>query len=407
MHNRLIPYLEEPVVEALGLPQEQRVRYFKTNNFQLFPQEDIQYADVKDPLAWVSIGFISDLQDNVFLLEGAFPPPAEPVQDSVIDVMISEAMATELGLQVGEEYITFARRSTPEGQRTTQLPIRISGVWRPMDPTSEFWFYTPSAFEDVLMVSESTFVNRLSPYLEDEVYQALWYMVMDGSDVHATDALPLLNRITVVQQKITNLLPDTRLDVSPVTALQRYWRSSRLLTILLYAFSVPITGLLLAFIGLVVGLAVSRRRNEIAVLRSRGATAMQVIGIAVVEGLLLGAVGLIAGAYVGMGIAQMIGKAASFLDFSLDFELAGCTDAADGVLWPRRGSAGFVGSGPADRRRLAPYNHHLQTGAGAFTALTVVAAGLARFPAADTRRLWDVPAEPAGKHRALGGRWGR
>ena len=314
-------YLGGPVIPALDLPQERQVRYFKTNNFQLFPQGDIQYADVKDPLAWVSLGFISDLEDNVFILEGTFPPVAEPVQGSTIDVLISEPMATELGLQVGENYIAFARRSTPEGQRTTQLPVRIAGVWRPMDPTSEYWFYTPSAFEDVLLVPEGTYVNRLSPYLEDEVYQALWYMVMDGSEIHATDALPLLSRITVIQQKITSLLPDTRLDVSPVGALQRYWQSSRLLTILLYAFSVPISGLVLAFIGLVVGLAVSRRRNEIAVLRSRGATAMQVVGIAVVEGLLLGVAGLIAGSYLGMGIAQIIGKAASFLDFSLESNL--------------------------------------------------------------------------------------
>ena len=314
-------YLGGPVISALGLPQERQVRYFKTNNFQLFPQEDIQYADVKDPLAWISLGFISGLEEHIFVLEGTFPPPAEPTQNSVIDVMISDELATELGLQVGESYISFARRSTPEGQRTTQLPVRIAGVWRAKDPESDFWFYTPSAFEDVMMVPEATFANRLSPYLEDEVYQGLWYLVMDGSDVHATDAVPLLSRITTIQQKISTLLPDTRLDVSPVSALQKYWRASRLLTVLLYAFSVPITLLVLAFIGLVVGLSVARRRNEIAVLRSRGATAIQVIGIAIVEGLVLGALGLAAGAFLGMSVAQIIGKAASFLDFSLESNL--------------------------------------------------------------------------------------
>ena len=82
-----------------------------------------------------------------------------------------------------------------------------------------------------------------------------------------------------------------------------------------------IVGLILSFIGLVVGLAVARRRNEIAVLRSRGATATQVIGIAVVEGLLLGVAGLIAGLFLGMAIAEMIGRAASFLDFSLSSNL--------------------------------------------------------------------------------------
>ena len=79
--------------------------------------------------------------------------------------------------------------------------------------------------------------------------------------------------------------------------------------------------LILAFIGLVVGLSVGRQRNEIAVLRSRGATALQVVGIAALEGVLLGALGLAIGSPMGELIAQVIGKARSFLNFTADTEL--------------------------------------------------------------------------------------
>ena len=41
------------------------------------------------------------------------------------------------------------------------------------------------------------------------------------------------------------LLPGIGLDVSPVKPLQRYQQASSLLTILLYAFSVPILALIL------------------------------------------------------------------------------------------------------------------------------------------------------------------
>ena len=119
-----------------------------------------------------------------------------------------------------------------------------------------------------------------------------------------------------MRQQAAALLPNTRLDVSPVGALQEYRRAARLLTILLYAFSVPIIGLILAFIGLVVGLSVARQRNEIAVLRSRGATAAQIVGIAALEGLLLGTLALAIGSPAGEMIARIIGRARSFLDFS-------------------------------------------------------------------------------------------
>ena len=199
--------------------------------------------------------------------------------------------------------------------------MHVAGVWKATDPQEEFWFYDPKALDDVMLVPEETFVGRIGPYLDDEVYLGLWYLVMDGSDVHASDAAPLLARITAVQQRAAGLLPDTRLDVSPVDALQRYRQAARLLTILLYAFSVPILGLVLAFIGLVVGLSVARQRNEIAVLRSRGATAIQVVGIAALEGLLLGAVALAIGSPTGEMIARVIGRARSFLDFTAQSEL--------------------------------------------------------------------------------------
>lgn len=318
--NPLDVYLTNVAGGALGLPQQAMIRHFKTNNFRLFPQEDIAYADTKQPLAWVSFAFVSDLQNHITYVEGGFPAVAEPSQDGVVEVLMSEARALELGLQVGETYIAFDRRGVQQG-RMIQIPLRIAGIWKATDPTEPFWFYNPAALDDLLLVPEETFLGRISPYLEDEVYLGLWYLIMDGSDVHASDAAGLLARITAVRQQVSALLPNTSLDVSPVDALQKYERSAALLTILLYAFSVPIIGLILAFIGLVVGLSVGRQRNEIAVLRSRGATALQVVGIAALEGALLGALGLAIGSPMGELIAQVIGKARSFLNFTADTEL--------------------------------------------------------------------------------------
>jgi len=315
-------YLTKQAGSALGLPQTLLVRYFKTDNFQIFPQEDVAYADIKDPLAWISLAFASDLENHVIVLEGRLPAAADPMQDSTVEVLVSEPLAMELGLQVDETYMAFARRKTAEGtDRNIQIPVRISGVWKATNPQEDYWFYNPQAFDDVMFVPEETFVGRLSPFMDDEVYLGMWYLVMDGSDVHASDAAPLLGRITAVQQRAAALLPHTRLDVSPADALHKYQRAAGLLTILLYAFSVPIIGLILAFIGLVVGLAVGRQRNEIAVLRSRGATAIQVVGIAALEGLLLGILALAIGSPTGEMIARVIGRARSFLNFTAPSDL--------------------------------------------------------------------------------------
>jgi len=128
-----------------------------------------------------------------------------------------------------------------------------------------------------------------------------------------------------------------------------------LLTVLLYAFNVPTLGLLLAFIGLTVGLAVNSRRNEIAVLRSRGATSMQVVGIAFVEAAVLGLLALLAAVPISSWIAQAVGSTTSFLDFTqrpdlrvsfspttLELGLAAFAIALLAQLWPTFSAAKFT-----------------------------------------------------------------
>jgi putative ABC transport system permease protein len=310
-------FLSERAGVALGLPQRFLVRHFRTGNFRLFPQEDVAYADSRNPLASTSLAFATDLEDHITILEGSFPEVAAPAQDSAVEVLLNESLAMKLGLQVGETYMAFSRRRTGGDERTSRIPVRVAGIWTATDPQEEFWFTSPEFLDDVLFVPEETFLGRISPYMEDEIYMGLWYLLMDGSKVYSTDVLPLLSRITAVQQRAASILPNTRLDVSPAEALREYRSSARLLTLSLYAFSIPVIGLTLAFIGLVVGLSVGRQRNEIAVLRSRGATTAQVVGIAALEGLLLGALALGFGSPASQGIARIIGRARSFLDFTL------------------------------------------------------------------------------------------
>ncbi len=314
-------YLMESGARLLGLPHKLTVRYFRTDNFRLFPTEDLAYADVKDPLAWINFAFANDFDQHITLVEGTFPAAADSDPETDMEVLVSQAIADEFGIQAGERFVTFRQVQEGETRRVVQIPIRVAGIWTATDPSEEYWFYRQTVFENQFFIPEESFLLRIVPLLNDEVAQALWYFVMDGSGVNSSDVGWLLSRINTVQQQASSLLANTRLEVSPQDALYRYRSSSTLLNILLYAFSIPIIGLLLAFIGLVVGLSVGRQRNEIAVLRSRGATVFQVLGIAALEALVLGAIALATGMPVSQQIAQAIGATRSFLNFTIESDL--------------------------------------------------------------------------------------
>jgi putative ABC transport system permease protein len=194
-----------------------------------------------------------------------------------------------------------------------QIPVTIVGLWRPVDPTAPYWDVKS---ESLLLVNEETYKGIVSDRVEDELRNATWVIVADGSSLHARDVTALKEHIQAIESRTNTLLPKTALIASPLEALARYQKNAPALTYLLFAFSVPILSLILAFIGLVAGLFVNQQRGEIAILRSRGASTMQILGISLLQGVILGAIALAGGIGLGYLITHLTGKARSFLDFS-------------------------------------------------------------------------------------------
>jgi putative ABC transport system permease protein len=313
-------YLVEDAGKRIGLPQQFVVRYFTTDPFGVFADKTSAFDKTTAPLIWASFSFLSDLEDHIIITEGAFPNPVTDLASgAAVEVLIHEDRATEFGFQVGENYVTYLKVRSEDGFITDlQFPVRIAGIWKPADEFDPYWFFKPKAFSERLFIPEESFANGISSQMKNEVYTAIWYIVLDGADIHHNDADYLIGRTLSVQQQTRNLLTNANLSKSPVDALIEYKRSSNLLTILLYAFSIPIFGLLLAFILLTSSLVVERRRNEIAVLRSRGAMSQQMLGISALESIFLGCTSLAMSAPVAIGVAGLIGQARSFLDFSAD-----------------------------------------------------------------------------------------
>lgn len=309
-------YLLGSGAAALGLPQELAARHLETGRFRLYPQGTDTYTDDSGSLGTISFATTTGIEPHIDVFEGQMPAggPAE-----VVEVLVSEAQAVALGLQVGEELIAYDYAQDTTNPRET--PVRVAGVWRPINPDDDFWFFAPPVFDDLLLVPEATFIERLSPTLNNEINRAVWYLVMDGSGINTANADALAGRSAQVARRATTLLPGLTNPITPAEGLQQYRAAVGQLTLLLTAFNVPVILLILVFIALVVGLAVDQRRNEIAVIRSRGGTPAQVVGFAVLEGVILGAAALLLGAALALLLTQVMGRSRSFLDFSGPAEL--------------------------------------------------------------------------------------
>lgn len=300
-YDRLDTYMSGDVDGSLGLPVGERSRYVATTKFPLFADGSAK------PLMYFNLSFASNFADHITIVDGAYPVASA---EGPVEVLLAEETADRLGVQVGEEYrIINQKRELGE----LVMPVRIAGIWRAIDPAAEYWFYRPDTLKENLFMSEQVFEERVASRLIKPVSVALWYLVTDGSGIRSNMVPDVLGRITRTGNSIGSLLAGTRLDISPRDALVAHQSQVQRLTLVLSIFSVPILGLIGYFILLIAGLVVQRQSNEIAVLRSRGATRVQILGIYLVEWLLLGLATLGIGLVLGQVAASVMTRTRSFL----------------------------------------------------------------------------------------------
>jgi putative ABC transport system permease protein len=306
-------YLSERAIGLIGLPLNEDsgglTRYVSTENLHLYPHGQPNIRNQR--LDVVQLAFVSGILEHIRIVDGslpAFTPTNEPV-----DVLASLKMANELGLQIDQDYLLYYQNG--DSHPPTQIPVRISGIWLPEEPVSDFWFYPPESFEKHLLILEESFWGNIGQLLPFPVNDAIWRLAFDGSHVFGEHIPGLLARTGRVQIQATALLPNIMLDTSPTQAFRQFQQQASALTGMLFLFSTPVLALILYYLNLVGNMLITSQRNELAILRGRGATRRWVAWFYWMEWSLIAAGALAIGPWLGLWLSYLAGRTQSFLDF--------------------------------------------------------------------------------------------
>lgn len=284
--------------------------------FGLYPSGDETYASQREDLGRTKLGCVRDMQDNIELVEGTWPRQVDVEMGERLDVLVSEDRAVELGLQVGEEYTLFRGIETVTRD---EVPVRIVGIWRPLDATSTYWFLSPSVYDDVMLLAEDTYRPFAAGQADAQAiyYNYIaWYQLYDGSTLNADEVPRILNGMQILRTRASNLVPGISFSVSPEEPLERHEDAVRLQINLMLGFGLPIIALILFFSAYIARITATQRVGEIAMLRSRGFGVDHIVLLSSVQCIILTAIALVLGLFLGKEVARLLGNTRSFLSFT-------------------------------------------------------------------------------------------
>ncbi len=339
-YDALRRYIDGHLEQQLGIPRKLGMHYATSDRFQVHTAGGAREGSS----LYVSLGFIRDLKQQIVVREGQMPEIQAP-DVKILNVLVSEVLAADAGLQVGDELVLF-RSGAPvtlmrESQRemgalpgsgdTTvgsvtaeaapdqarvEVSVRVAGVWSAADPKGPFWYVSPSAFDLALLLPEETFLSLAETDSVPRLLHTLgFYQVFDGSEVRAENVPGFVHRIRAVEARAQMLLPGVSMGLAPIAAMLRYQRAVTSQTLQLVGFVVPFVLIIVYFMVMVSSHMIDRQRLEIAVLKSRGASSTQILELYLFQAGLMGAIALLCGPAIGRIAASRIGFMHGFLEF--------------------------------------------------------------------------------------------
>ena len=139
------------------------------------------------------LGFLSGLEEHAQILSGRLYQERE---DGVIEVLASQKALIGMNLMLGETY-TVDKLTRPDG---TPLRIQVVGIFDAADSGDHYWYKSPSAYGDQLLMSEQAFTSLTGDLsgLPSKV-MGLWFVIMDYEGI-SIDRVPELYEASLALQ---------------------------------------------------------------------------------------------------------------------------------------------------------------------------------------------------------------
>lgn len=274
---------------------------------------------------WLKLGA---LPEGLEIASGRLPEPGTP------EVAVTETLAIRSNWEIGTRLRIAADGDSPA------MDVTVVGTLR--RPLEGPLGHLSGTLDSVLLTSVETYTALSLPPGE-----AIWAVDLPA-DQFRTGAVPgLLSELRGLPIRVGQLLPGAEVITTPELWLSRFQAQMASTQRFLLVLLTPVFLLVLFFISAVAESIVESRRTEIAVLRSRGATPLRVVGWYGPESLAYAGAAILLGLLLTRPVVNLMSLSTGFLQLvgrppmpssitreTVLYALAAAVLAEAAALWP-------------------------------------------------------------------------
>jgi len=256
----------------------------------------------------LKLEFMSGIADHIEVTSGSMFS-GELAADGAIEVIVNERTLVEQDLLIGE-LLELKNLTHSNGKPVT---VKVVGTYKNNSDGDIYWYYSPATFSDTLIMDESLFRNLfISNYQAGFNFTANWYVMFEYTAITQTDVERILE-VSELHRAEFSRYGTTACRLNYTDTLTRFTSESSRLGITLWVLQVPIFVLLAFFVFMVSKQILEQEKNSIAVIKSRGASRMQVMLIFVGQSAIISSISYVAGVPLGVLICRILGASNGFL----------------------------------------------------------------------------------------------
>ncbi len=224
---------------------------------------------------------------------------------ATFECCISEKTMDHYGLVAGEKIYLHV----PDGSGKKEISFVISQICREKDINNPYWAKTLSDMGDVIFVSQDVFDEMMQYYSEDNISYSDFIM-LDYRQINTENA-SLYDGYMEQFKDADKLYNDNIRDT-----LERFFTQQKTIKLMLWALELPCLVLLILFIRMISVQILSLEQNDILVLRSRGATKLQVFILYLQQSGIIAFAGCVLGIVLGYIMCRAAASTDGFLRFT-------------------------------------------------------------------------------------------